>query len=219
MELSSGSSSELSRCSVKDQSGYPSGNNEVSRNEILPGVSLAKNQGWEDRGIETSKKPLDGFKKPAQSKTGGKANTKTKPLEQQYSSKAADGEATSSGKAKRLKKEAKECKNKEVKNIVVEAAEGLPPRKVQVWVKFLKDFGIVYKAANSLYTAGRHPGIGSTAGEMQAEILDRRWAVTEEGEFVLSARGKKIAEREKGSDGNRKLISPWSKCGVTTTED
>ena len=49
--------------------------------------------------------------------------------------------------------------------------------------------------------------------------MDGRWDITEDSEFVLSARGKKIAEREKGSSGNRKLISPGSKCGVTTTED
>ena len=29
-----------------------------------------------------------------------------------------------------MKKEVKECENKEVKNIVVEAGDGLPPRKV-----------------------------------------------------------------------------------------
>ena len=42
-----------------------------------------------------------------------------------------------------MKKKERECENKEVKNILVDAAEGLPPRKVRIWVKFLKDFNIV----------------------------------------------------------------------------
>ena len=36
---------------------------------------------------------------------------------------------------------------------------------------------------------------------------------------MLSARGKKVIEREKGSCGNHKLISQGPKCRVTTTED
>ena len=58
-----------------------------------------------------------------------------------------------------------------------------------------------------------------TAKDMQTEILDGRWDITEDGEFVLSARGRKIAEWEKGSGGNRKLISPGPECGVTTNEE
>ena len=73
-----------------------------------------------------------------------------------------------------MKKEEKECENKEVKNIVVDTAEGLPLRKVRVWVKFLKDFDIVCKEDNGLYTAGRHLGLGSLAMEMQPKILDGR---------------------------------------------
>ena len=218
MELASGSGSESSRSSVKDRSGYRSGHNEDVLSKLLPGAAPGKEQGWTDRGIATSRKPVGGFKKP-EPKKGGKAKTKTKHLEPNYSSSTTDGEVVSSGKAKRMKKKERECENKEVKNIVVDAAEGLPPRKVRIWVKFLKDFNIVCEEDDGLYTAGRHLGLGSLAVEMQHEILDGRWDITEGGEFVLSARGRKITEREKGSGGNRKLVSPGPKCGITTTED
>ena len=161
---------------------------------------------------------MGGFKKPEPRK-GGKAKAKTKHLEPHHSSSTTDGEAAKPGKARKMKKEVKECENKEGEDIVVHAARGLPQRKVRVWVKFLKDFDIVCKEDDSLYTAGRHLGLGSMALELLTEILDGRWEVTERGEFVLSARGQKMEEREKNSGGNRKLISPGPKCGVTTTED
>ena len=49
--------------------------------------------------------------------------------------------------------------------------------------------------------------------------MDGRWDITEDSEFVLSARGKKIAEREKGSSGNRKLISPGIEVRSHHSED
>ena len=166
--------------------------------------------------MATSKKPVGGFKKPKPRK-GGKAKTKTKHLEPHHSSSTTDGEAANPGKARKMKKEVKECENKEVENIIVHAAKGLLQRKVRIWVKFLKDFGIICKEDDGLYTAGRHLGLGSLAVEMQHEILDGRWDIAEGREFVLSARGRKIEEKISG--GNRKLISPSPKCGVTTTED
>ena len=186
--------------------------------KLLPGAALGNEQGWEDRGIATSKKPVGGFKKP-EPKKGGKAKAKTQHLEPHYSSSTTDGEAVKPGKAKKMGKEVKECENKEVKGIVVDAAEGLPPRKVRIWTKFLKDFNVVCKEDDGLYTAGKHFRLGSFAVEMQHEILDGRWDITEGGEFVLSARGKKIEEKEKSGGGNRKLISPDPKCRVTTMED
>ena len=186
MELASGSSSESSRSSVKDWSGYRSGHNEDALSKFLPGATLGNEQGWKDRGIKTSTRPEVGFKKP-EPKKGGKAKAKTKHLEPHHSSSTTDGEAPNHGKARKMKKEVKECENKEVEGIVVHPAEGLPPRKVRIWVKFLKDFGIVCKEDNGLYTASRHLRLGSFALEMQPEILDRRWDITDGGEFVLSA--------------------------------
>ena len=67
--------------------------------------------------------------------------------------------------------EVKRWENKEVKNIVMECANGLPPRKVQIWTKFLKDFRIICKEDNDgLYNAGRHVCFRSTAFEMQMEV-------------------------------------------------
>ena len=87
---------------------------------------------------------MGGFRKPDPRQTG-RTRMRTKHSEPQYSSSTTDGEAAKPDKARKMKKEEKECENKEVERIVVGAAEGLPPRKVRVWLKFLKDFGIVYK--------------------------------------------------------------------------
>ena len=46
-------------------------------------------------------------------------------------------------------------------------------------MKFIKDLAIIYKANDCLYTAGRHLRLGWTAFELQAEVLDGRWAVTD----------------------------------------
>ena len=218
MELASSSGSDRPGSSVRDRLGHRPDRAEAARHKLLPGISLAQHQGWEDRGIATSKKPVGGFKKP-QPKSGGKVQAPAGRPDPQYSSSTTDGEAATSGKAKKMRKEEKECENKEVKNLVVAAAEGLPPRKVRTWVKFLKDSHIVCKEDSGLFTAGRLLRLGSLAVEMQPEILDGRWDVTEDGEFVLSARGKKLAEKETSGTEGRKLIVPGSRCGVTTTED
>ena len=52
--------------------------------ESFPGVSPAENQDLEDRGIEILKRLAGGFKKPKPRK-GGKAKTKIRHLEPQYS--------------------------------------------------------------------------------------------------------------------------------------
>ena len=125
--LALGSTSERSRRSLKDWSGYHSTHNKVSESQLLPGVPLAKAQGWTYKGIKTLMKQKVRFKTPGRPEVGSKAKKKTKHLKPQYSSLTTDCKAASPGKD-RTKKEVKCCKNKKVEDCIVDGAKGFPQR-------------------------------------------------------------------------------------------